>query len=122
MDKKTAKKMIKCSENLSQLLETLRTIESVLSETDDCDPLRVDELVDVTSLPTYGGEDPENTVGVWSWDETSLLVGEGSWADCSIEPRDLSGGHEEDPPCNHRSVTTPDGHGAYCEICGETLS
>jgi hypothetical protein len=31
---------------------------------------------DWTDLPNYGGTTPENTVGVWSWDETRLLVGE----------------------------------------------
>ena len=31
---------------------------------------------DWTDLPNYGGLTPENTVGVWSWDETRLLVGE----------------------------------------------
>jgi len=25
-------------------------------------------------------------------------------------------------PCNHESVTTPDGNGAYCRHCGETLA
>ena len=24
--------------------------------------------------------------------------------------------------CEHESVTTPDGHGAYCKHCGETLA
>lgn len=27
-----------------------------------------------TKLPTYGGEEPRSTHGVWSWDETRLLV------------------------------------------------
>lgn len=27
-------------------------------------------------LPTFGGEAPVDTRGVWSWDETSVLVGE----------------------------------------------
>jgi len=31
---------------------------------------------DWSDLPNYGGTTPENTVGVWSWDETRLLVGE----------------------------------------------
>ena len=28
-----------------------------------------------TDLPTFGGDEPENTDGVWSWDETRLIVG-----------------------------------------------
>mgnify|MGYP001558570730 CR=1 FL=1 len=31
--------------------------------------------IDWTSLPTFGGADPGNTVGIWSWDATRLLVG-----------------------------------------------
>lgn len=31
--------------------------------------------VDLTSLPTFGGEEPSSTAGVWSWDEEHLLVG-----------------------------------------------
>lgn len=31
--------------------------------------------IDWTSLPTFGGEEPANTRGIWSWDETRLLVG-----------------------------------------------
>lgn len=34
-------------------------------------------LVIWEELPTFGGAEPRNTVGVWSWDETRLLVGEG---------------------------------------------
>lgn len=31
----------------------------------------------MTELPTYGGQEPRDTSGVWSWDEKSLLVGRG---------------------------------------------
>ncbi len=27
------------------------------------------------SLPTFGGSDPIDTEGVWSWDETHVIVG-----------------------------------------------
>lgn len=28
-----------------------------------------------TELPIFGGEEPADTSGVWSWDETRLMVG-----------------------------------------------
>ncbi|MBK5247507.1 MAG: hypothetical protein JJE49_09615 [Peptostreptococcaceae bacterium] len=28
-----------------------------------------------TSLPTFGGTEPSDTEGIWSWDETRLIVG-----------------------------------------------
>lgn len=33
------------------------------------------ELVDLTSLPTFGGEEPASLNGVWSWDGKNLLIG-----------------------------------------------
>lgn len=30
--------------------------------------------ISLTNLPVFGGQEPDNTSGVWSWDETSLLV------------------------------------------------
>lgn len=40
----------------------------------------------MTELPTFGGEEPQDTDRVWSWDETRLLVGTGS-ADFKIVAR-----------------------------------
>lgn len=31
--------------------------------------------VDMTGLPTFGGEAPANTSGVWSWSASRMLVG-----------------------------------------------
>ena len=36
-----------------------------------------DDAIDMSSLPTFGGETPADTMGVWSWDRHRLLVGEG---------------------------------------------
>jgi hypothetical protein len=44
-------------------------------------------LIDMASLPTFGGDEPRSTNGVWSWDATRLLVGE-SAADLTIVSRD----------------------------------
>lgn len=39
----------------------------------------VGDQIDMSELPTYGGEAPEGgTDGVWSWDEDRLLVGAGA--------------------------------------------
>lgn len=53
------------------------------------EPLRVDEIYDVTSLPTYGGEEPYDTLGIYSWDETRLLYCDGpDGAPWVLGPRD----------------------------------
>lgn len=31
--------------------------------------------IDFADLPTFGGEEPSDTSGVWSWDKDNLLVG-----------------------------------------------
>lgn len=68
---------IKNATSLDELLSALNAAEATLRETES--PLRIDELVDLSSLPTFGGEEPKDTAGVWSWDADRLLVGEGEW-------------------------------------------
>jgi len=31
----------------------------------------------MVELPTFGGDEPPSTVGIWSWDTTRMMVGEG---------------------------------------------
>jgi hypothetical protein len=70
------------AKSLPDLLRAMQEIE------DECQEAGTDSeaVYDITSLPTFGGSKPLNTVKVWSWDETSLLVG-----DCvdemKIQPR-----------------------------------
>ena len=49
--------------NLDQLLVHLRRYGTNISEHR------------WAGLPTYGGDEPRNTLGVWSWDATRLIVG-----------------------------------------------
>jgi|WetSurMetagenome_2_1015567.scaffolds.fasta_scaffold1661089_1 hypothetical protein len=44
------------------------------------------DMLDSTSLPTFGGSEPSDTTGVWSWDEKNLLVGT-CRSDLEIIPR-----------------------------------
>lgn len=48
--------------------------------------MKTDGTLDWSSLPVFGGEEPASTLGVWSWDETHLLVGECA-DDLAIVPR-----------------------------------
>lgn len=56
-------------ENLDQLVETLNELEYV---THDIGTL--DEFIDLTSLPVFGDSDIANPDGIYSWDETRILV------------------------------------------------
>ena len=45
------------------------------------------EDCDWSDLPTFGGDEPEDTMEVWSWDEDNLLIGSGSITEMEIIPR-----------------------------------
>ena len=62
---------IKNAENLNELCE-------ILNELDES------EGVDFSNLPTFGGKEISDTAEVWSWDETDILIYDGTW---HIEPR-----------------------------------
>jgi hypothetical protein len=86
---------IKKSTSLRGLLESLIDFENECREIDDETGQESDterELdargCNIAEFPTFGGEEPSSTIGVWSWDEDSLLVGEGSFREWRIEERD----------------------------------
>ena len=60
---KGSRPMTATFKNLDELLAAMRAGE-------------IDENA-FASLPTFGGEEPRNTNGVWSWNATHVLVGEG---------------------------------------------
>lgn len=65
---------------------TLEELLELLREAEDEAPAVVDRA-DLTSLPTFGGAEPADTQGVWSWDEGHLLIGT-CIADMHIVDRD----------------------------------
>ena len=56
---------ISSSTNLEELLEALNSY--------DDDETKIDEVADLPGLPTFGGDEPENTDGIWSWDADNLI-------------------------------------------------
>ena len=56
-------------ENLDEMLTVLRANANWPGA-----PMAGGEL-DWTSLPVFGGPEPDNTIEVWSWDAQRLLVG-----------------------------------------------
>jgi predicted transcriptional regulator len=64
--------------------KTLKELYGMMQKNDG----RLLELYgDWSSLPVFGGSEPPQTVGIWSWDENDLIVGTCS-ADISIVPRE----------------------------------
>ena len=74
--------------NLTDLLAELRAITVDRNEQDIEHVLFYGHGIDIVDLPTFGGPDIVDTPGIWSWDETHQLVGEGPFRDWQIEPRD----------------------------------
>jgi len=58
---------IETAAGLKSLLEALRHTRELSHDDQD--------TIDWSSLPTFGGPEPRDTSGVWSWDATHLLVG-----------------------------------------------
>lgn len=58
------------AKRLDELMNALNSYPDDLGKVDMCD------------LPVFGGKRPVNPDGVWSWDETRLLIadGWGGWA------------------------------------------
>lgn len=72
-------------EDLAEALQAAGELEAVLIEHAPC--FAGGEIYDPDSLPTFGGEEPGDCLGVYSWDPDSVLVYEGG-GDWRIEPRD----------------------------------
>jgi len=88
---------IKTAESLNQLHSALCEAEEeidVLNMLDDGDRC-LSDLVDLTDLPEFGGEEPRATTGGYSWDEEEILM-----CDSSISlPGQGSGGWYLAPRC-----------------------
>ncbi len=67
MTKTEAQANIAAAATLAALMQALRDTRSLTSEEQD--------EIDWTDLQTFGGDEPDSTRGVWSWDADSLLVG-----------------------------------------------
>ena len=76
-------KQVNGCESLGELADTLNSISSELREQNET---TIDRVVDMTSLPTFGGADVKSTSEVWSWDTTHILVS-GRNNDWETEPR-----------------------------------
>tara|TARA_R110000868_G_C10586358_1_gene739146 strand:+ start:73 stop:321 length:249 start_codon:yes stop_codon:yes gene_type:complete len=64
--------LIAAATSLDDLADILNSYPSTY-ELGDGEP-RLDEIADLAGLPTFGGTEPSDTSGIWSWDETRLLV------------------------------------------------
>jgi hypothetical protein len=67
----------------AETLPELRDLLCTLDGTEDSDVFAALGLpslpsggLDMSALPTFGGDAPDDTAEVWSWDATSLLVGD----------------------------------------------
>lgn len=64
--------------DLYQLLDAIDEFYSVCADNDLSAEMEMRARnIDMCALPTFGGPEPDDTDGVWSWDEDELIVGEG---------------------------------------------
>jgi hypothetical protein len=62
-------------------LDTATTLDELLEAIERLDSKQTLVGIDMGDLPTFGGATPDDTAGIYSWDETRLLVGPGSARD-----------------------------------------
>jgi len=71
----TPQERINATTNLDELAEVLNDLEEELAESQ----FRVEDVVSLSSLPTFGDVGLEHTSGIFSWDEKRLLVVDEEW-------------------------------------------
>ena len=64
-----AAKTIPYAENLLHLCDRLNMTEKLASDAG----VKLTDHVDTSSLPTFGGVEPSDTIEIWSWDSSNLL-------------------------------------------------
>ncbi len=67
--------------NLSELLVALNAagdeISRLQAEGEDAGALIGDYGRALEDCATFGGDEPDDTAGIWSWDDQQVIVGEG---------------------------------------------
>jgi hypothetical protein len=58
-------------------MTTIKNLDALLKIITSDDDLELRHGLDICMLPTFGGDEPGSTHGVWSWDETRLIIGAG---------------------------------------------
>ena len=66
------KQQVAEAKNLSALRDALNNF------TPSNEHQRLEDVVDLCGLPTFGGADPVDTAEVWSWDAENVLLHDGN--------------------------------------------
>ena len=77
--------------SLEALRDAMNTMGAAINEASHDDSADYGTIVGdygraVEDAPTFGGTEPDDTMGVWSWDADHVLVGEG-WEGAEIMTR-----------------------------------
>ncbi len=62
--------------NIPDNIQNLRQLCAFVNEHGGSDEYGQEFMANglMETLPTFGGEEPDDTTGIWSWDETHFLV------------------------------------------------
>jgi len=61
------------AKNLSELCDSLNALRDEIISRDDRHS-RLEDEIDLTSLPTFGSNPPRDTAEIWSFDDENLLI------------------------------------------------
>jgi hypothetical protein len=62
---------VKLAHSLAALCDAVNGAAAYILKNDLGD---LDNHIDVSSLPTFGGEEPRDTTEIWSWDAEDLMI------------------------------------------------
>lgn len=70
---------------------TLNELRDVLNSYEDSGSIgsKLGENCDLTDLPTFGGSEPSDTDGIFSWDGTRYLIPSNAWELIEREQYDI---------------------------------
>ena len=70
----------KITKSEAPTLDDLRSLLVEMAATGN--QVKLSDVVDLTSLPIYGDLNPEDTTGIYSWDDSRVLLddGNGRWS------------------------------------------
>lgn len=77
----TMKEQIKNTHSLQELADLLNRFSLLHSDLDRQEY----KNIDFSNLPLFGGDEPLDTVGIFSWDKDNLMIYEDSWEIISRE-------------------------------------
>jgi len=74
-------KAVIVADSLQQLCDYLNRLDERVAELNTLTGLdgSIEDYIDITDLSTFGGDEPSDTMGIYSWDPNKFLCADSHW-------------------------------------------